>query len=201
MKESETRYQLILTEEQLQLIEKALEQWGRLHIGQCDSLIDDLSLEGKSLTEKIADDETDEDYQYRKDVAYTYMNDALSVAMPKTKYQHDADSKLAFDVLRHIKYRLYIDDGGEPNSWNVWSYKPDMLFTGGTAPKVEQYDLKNNVLTAIDEMSDYMCEKTEKTSKQMWPNSKSCPAHLTCNGSKECVMELAKQAVCTFWNE
>ena len=50
MKESETRYQLILTEEQLQLIEKALEQWGRLHIGQCDSLIDDLSLEGKSLT-------------------------------------------------------------------------------------------------------------------------------------------------------
>ena len=82
MKESETRYQLILTEEQLQLIEKALEQWGRLHIGQCDSLIDDLSLEGKSLTEKIADDETDEDYQYRKDVAYTYMNDALSVAMP-----------------------------------------------------------------------------------------------------------------------
>ena len=195
MKESETRYQLILTEEQLRLIAKAIEQWGRLRIGQCDSLIDDLSLDGKTLTEKLADDETMDEYQYRKDLARFYMNDSLSIAMPKTKKNKDDDSKLAFDLMRYIKHRLYIDGGGRARSGNVCSYKPDMFFTGGTEPIIERYDLKNNALKTIEAISDYMCEKTERDCKQVWPKCKSCPAHLTCNGSKECIMELAKEAI------
>lgn len=142
MIESDSKYQLIITKEQLMLIAKALDQWGRLHIGQCGDLIDELSYDGHPKNTIFSDEKELNYFINRQYTARKLMQLALEIAMPDTQGQHDADSKLVFDLVRFIKHRLYIDNGGEPNSISVWSRDPDMLFSGGVEPQIERIEIK-----------------------------------------------------------
>ena len=144
MNESDSKYQIIITKEQLKLIARALDQWGRLHIGQCSYLVDELSYDGHPKNTIFSDEKERDYYILRKHTAWRLMQLALEIAMPDTQGQHDDDSKLAFDLMRFIKHRLYIDDGGKPDDYSVWSRTPDMLFTGGIEPQIKRIEIKDH---------------------------------------------------------
>ena len=150
MTKEEPKYQLIITKDQLKLITKALDQWGRLHIGQCGDLIDELSYDGHPKNTIFSDEKELNYYINRQYAARKVMQLALEFAMPDTIGQHDADSKLVFDIVRFIKHQLYLDDGGTPNSTSVWSRDPDMLFSGDTEPQIKQFDPNEYQLTESD---------------------------------------------------
>lgn len=150
MIESDSKYQMIVTKEQLKLIAKALDQWGRLHIGQCGDIIDELSYDGQPKNTIFSDEKELNNYINRQYTSRKLMQLALEIAMPDTLGQHDDDSKLTFDIVRFIKHRLYIDAGGKPDDYSVWSRTPDMLFTGGVEPVIKQFDPDEYKLTEAD---------------------------------------------------
>lgn len=135
-------YTIELSGKELGLIRDALDQWGRLQIGQCDELVDMLALDGKDIHEVYGNADYFDSYIARKIEAKKYIEMGLRIAMPENEYRNTSDSGLAFDLMTFIRHTLYIDHGGNPNAFNVCAYEPRMIFTNEFKPKISKVEKK-----------------------------------------------------------
>lgn len=142
-------YQVTMTGKELRLILTALDQWGRLRIGQCGDLVEDLALDGDTEEEVYNNRAKFENYLFRRDRAREFITKGLWTAMPKTMYQNDDQSGLAYDMTTFIRHALYIDGGGDPNADNLLAEKPRMLLTNNPEISIIKLGKEQGIISKI----------------------------------------------------
>lgn len=69
--------------------------------------------------------------------------------MPKTMYQNDDQSGLAYDMTTFIRHALYIDGGGDPNADNLLAEKPRMLLTHSPEISIIKLGKEQGIISKI----------------------------------------------------
>ena len=114
------RYQLELSEEQTQIIKIALEEYFRLRMNQTWDFADDICFEGFNYQEH-----TPEDFDKRLENRDMF-RDELKKLLDKVhswwlkggeRRKQTIEMRRAQDIWQVIRQRLYLDRGGDPNSW------------------------------------------------------------------------------------
>lgn len=130
---------LELTREHAQIVQNACEMLMRLKLGQTGCMVDMLIGWPKPDREMNI-----HEYCLRRDMANDILKTALRVLLGDNKYglpdgQKDKDEALAYEVWGTIRHALYINDGGEYDTYDVRSNEP-LNESGLTMPKCEVQD-------------------------------------------------------------
>lgn len=134
-------YRITLTDNQLSLLEKAVESYFRVRMGQHFDLADDVAFKGYDRSSDSTNDSTEFDERIRRrndaqdlyDIAYRMAFPAKSVGTE--------DMRNAIDIWHVIRHQRWLDNPNvDHNShWNTASDEP---FQTGTEPlcKVERIE-------------------------------------------------------------
>lgn len=133
-------YNMELSEEQAEIIKIALEEYFRLRMNQTWDFADDLCFEGFNYK-----DHTKEDFHERIERRNTFRDELeklLNVFHPLqftgAKFREQTVEMLrAQDVWQVLRQRLYLDRGGDPDSWSVDARDP-MPMTGEKLPSIKK---------------------------------------------------------------
>ena len=135
------KYRLEASKEQMEIIKISLEEFFRVRMGQFGSLSEDLAFMGYSY-----DDHDKNEFNTRierRSSADEVFRAAMDVAQPMRKHGVAPDQSLemlrAQDIWQVIRNKLYLDNGGNPNGWNVDAREP-MSMTGENLPILERLD-------------------------------------------------------------
>lgn len=132
-------YKLTVTENQLRVIQKALESWERLCMGQFWEFADEIAVVGTDLSpEHPEHDRIFDDYIDRRDRARELFDQAFREARPYSQ-EKTSDMLIAEDIWMAIRHKRW-KDRPEPKphevraSWNVHPKSIEPL------PVIERYD-------------------------------------------------------------
>ena len=133
------RYTLELSEEQAEIIKIALEEYFRLRMNQWFDFATNVSLCGYEY------DKSDQDnnrkfnaYIKRRNESQELFEKAFRTAQPNYQLKTD-EMMIAEDIWQVIRHKLYLDRGGDPNSYVVDARKP-MKMSDEPLPKMERVE-------------------------------------------------------------
>ncbi len=120
------RYTLTLTEEQVKVVDRALDVFSRLHAGQFDVIVHDIYQQNPP-----AEGEDRQAFYVRRDMLAkslrfpeTLMTNLEPNAHHSIGSKHISDSaRVAYDILKVIRYQQWQEHGCEP-AWNVYGHEP-----------------------------------------------------------------------------
>lgn len=123
------QYELSITEEQARVIMIALEEYFRIRMDQWGDLADELASVGYVYDKNDPDCRKKfEDFIERRDTSRILFEQALDVAQPQRRRgnpMYKTDQMLvAEDIWQVIRHKLYLDKGGDPDSFVVDARKP-----------------------------------------------------------------------------
>ena len=126
---------VILKEDELRFLQNALEEYFRIRLNQWFDFTTDVATAGYVYDKANPDnDKLFDEYIRRRNKAYdrftTEVNKVRTWNTPQT-----AAMQRAQDVWQVIRNRLYLDNGGDPNGWNVAARTP-MSVSGEFLPKI-----------------------------------------------------------------
>ena len=135
------KYRLEASKEQMEIIKISLEEFFRVRMGQFGSLSEDLAFMGYNYD---GHDKSEFNTRIeRRSSANEVFCAAMDVAQPMRKHGVVPDQSLemlrAQDIWQVIRNKLYLDNGGDPNGWNVDARDP-MSMTGENIPTLERLD-------------------------------------------------------------
>ena len=136
------RYQIELSEEQTQIIKIALEEYFRLRMNQTRDFADDLCFEAFNY-----DCHKPEDFDNRIENRNTFqeeLRELLERFHPLYVNgvglrEQTIEMRRAQDIWQVVRQRLYLDRGGDPNSWCVDAKDP-MPTTDEPLPKITRIE-------------------------------------------------------------
>lgn len=136
------KYQLELSKEQTEIIKIALEEYFRLRMNQTWDFADDICFEGFNYQEH-----TPEDFDKRLENR-DMLRDELKKLLDKVHSwwlkggehrKQTIEMRRAQDIWQVIRQRLYLDRGGDPNSWCADAKDP-MPTTDEPLPKITRIE-------------------------------------------------------------
>lgn len=122
-------YNLTINEKQADVIKTALEEYFRIRMNQWMDLSDELSAVGFTYNKEDPENERKfQEYIDRRDASKVLFEQAMLAAQPQRaagKPIYKTEQMLvAEDIWQVIRHRLYLDRGGDPNSFVVDARKP-----------------------------------------------------------------------------
>lgn len=143
----EERYVLEVNEEQLRLINRALEEFFRIRLNQWTDLADDLASREIDLSSTNPNhDKLFTQFLTLRDCVYNTLTAVGSMIWRRTGYtgnEKQLDQKIAEDIWQVVRHRLWIEHHTEKDNWCVDSREP--LFESGLpAPVCRRVDNISN---------------------------------------------------------
>lgn len=118
------KYILELSEKQAEIIKVALEEYFRLRMNQWFDFATEISLDGYEYDESDPDNNKKFDaYIERRDASQEAFREAFRIAHPSSKCKTD-EVIIAQDIWQVMRHQLFLDRGGDPNSYVVDARKP-----------------------------------------------------------------------------
>lgn len=139
-KDKEHIYQVTLSESQLRLINKAVEQYFRMRIGQFSDYVDDIVFEGFNYK-----DHSDEEFDAvinRRDAASEQFKTAYRALTEWPKHHRKtADDQRLIDMWETIRHQFWLDKP-EPKSEFTVDSRPSLNLSGDKPIKVRMVGRK-----------------------------------------------------------
>lgn len=133
------KYTLEISEKQAEIIKIALEEYFRLRLNQWFDFATNVSLRGYEYDKSDPDnDEKFDDYINRRNESQELFEKAFRIAQPDYQMKTN-EMMIAEDIWQVIRHKLYLDRGGDPNSYVVDARKP-LKMSDEPLPKMEVID-------------------------------------------------------------
>ena len=126
---------VILTKEELVFLKDVLEEYFRTRLNQWFDFTTDVAHAGYIYDKDNPDNEKlFDEYIKRRNEAYDKFTAAFS-RIYVWNIEQSPEMERAQDIWQVIRNRLYLDNGGDPNGWNVAARTP-MSVSGEFLPKI-----------------------------------------------------------------
>lgn len=121
---NDEKFQIELTGAQAKLIERALEEFFRLRMGQYSEFAEDMALDGFDYA-----NHTDEEFverMKRRDEINCAMEAVKRIIWPPfgTNIKRTPEEDNVIDIWHVIRHELYLAGGGDPRAWVTMADKP-----------------------------------------------------------------------------
>lgn len=133
-KDKEHIYQVTLSESQLRLINKAVEQYFRMRMGQFADYVDEIAFEGFNYKEH-SDEELDSAINRRDDAAEQFKAAYRTLTAWPKLCRKTADDQRLIDMWETIRHQFWLDKP-EPKSTSTVDSRPPMNLSGDKPIKV-----------------------------------------------------------------
>ncbi len=111
-------YTIELTENQLMLVNTALEEWFRIPLNQWSDLADRLARKGVDFSkDNPRHSEIFDNYIIRRDAVHEIMRSIGRILWPQGTPMKSENQLVAEDIWQCIRHQLWIDGGRNPNNW------------------------------------------------------------------------------------
>lgn len=131
------KYTLEISEKQAEIIKIALEEYFRLRLNQWFDFATNIALCGYEYNKNDLDnDRKFDDYINRRNESQELFEKAFRIAQPNYQMKTD-EMMIAEDIWQVIRHKLYLDRGGDPNSYVVDARKP-VKMSDEPLPKIER---------------------------------------------------------------
>lgn len=127
------KYTLELTEKQAEIIKIALEEYFRLRMNQWFDFATELAMIGRGKEVDVSPGKFEE-YINRRNRSKEMYEAAYRVSQPGLHLKTE-EMMIAEDIWQVIRHKLYLDRGGDPNSYVVDARKP-MKMSDEPPPKM-----------------------------------------------------------------